>query len=292
MRPPSWNPASSMPDPFVENSHRFIRGQYAARSTDSDQPVLDYSRPITPLISTHTSLDCLGKVRSVDVMAGFHDPYSEPATTFRPEMSSGTAAPASTRTSSVAHTPSMYSKLPGTFKVCAGPYHPVHDRALPTSVIDTLPQMYERSDASTRSHLSGEMILIKSETDAADMTTSTTGATKDRKESQLSELDFVQRPQKKFSVESIDPNSLDKENINGSTRHGSVPSDSKKKRPITLLELHDSTSPMIDNTAEDATRRACKRLIKGARDSPDRADTGTTCTTRGPLGSPDDSLSA
>ena len=163
----SWTPVSSLHDPFVENGRKGLWNRRSVgRSSESDQPMPDYTRSVTPATSSHQSNnnDYIAHSRPSTGLEN-RQALEESLTNMFNEItegSSGVSAPANTRASSAANTPPFPNRPSFAAEARAASY--TRTRAVSITPNDGPPKSRESSDTTMKSHSSEE--YTKEEQDA------------------------------------------------------------------------------------------------------------------------------
>ena len=234
-RAPDWASGIPMQDPFVEGS-RYTNRRYGNRSNESDQPMPDYSRSITPASLHNVPHDTQTQSRSITTLhneAIFND--VESIFNAQNNTLSGVVAPANTRVSSAANTPPVPSRPSAAAEARAASYTSAHERSRAVSITtkDAPPKPREPSDISMKSQFSEDQSSVKLTADAKPHPRVATEV-KGRKEGKGSEqLEAYPLIQKKASRSSIKTSGNGKENTTATVTTTVVLSDGKRKRAST-----------------------------------------------------------
>ena len=232
---PDWASAIPMQDPFVESS-RYMNRRYGNRSNESDQPMPDYSRSITPASLHNAPHDMQTQPRSTTALhneAIFND--AESIFNAQNNPLSGVVAPANTRVSSAANTPPIQFRPSAAAEARVASYTSTHERSRAVSITtkDAPPKPRETSDISMKSQFSEDQPVTKPTAEAKPHPKLATEV-KGRKEGKGSEqLETYPLIQKRASKSSIKTSGNGKENTTATVTTTVVLSDGKRKRTST-----------------------------------------------------------
>lgn len=239
LRKIDWPPSSTIHDPFVEAGLSLYRRW---RSSSEDQLMLDYSDT-----TTSASSRSITNTNSVTTKPGTglpqeQDSFDDMLNTSSPDKDglSGYFAPANSRASSAANTPSIRTKPSALAEARKASYPQEHTRAVSITIREPpLTANRQTSDISMTSRFSDENAAFNISLDSK-IQGKPTGDVKGRKEGKGNEFDVAQKGLKKVSARSASRRETKEEKVSKRMGENSVVvSDSKRKRSVRIAPQED-----------------------------------------------------
>ena len=246
LRNTHWPPSATMHDPFVETGFSLYRRW---RSSSEDQSMPDYSDATTPASSRDITNNNAITNKPGLGLPHEQESFDDMLNTSSPDKDglSGCFAPANSRASSAANTPSIRTKPSALAEARKASYPQEHTRAVSITVREPpLVANRQTSDISMISRFSDENAAFNISLNSK-IQAKPTRDVKGRKEGKSDELDVSQKGLKKASTRSATQRKSKEEKASKkATENRIVVSDSKRKRSVRIGRKEDnmpSSSP-------------------------------------------------